>query len=69
VHLPGGRPTNQPALETGGDVSDGTKPFERGDWMDRLYVVVGAVLIQLCLGAVYEWSAFAQAPTTPLQRG
>lgn len=37
--------------------------------MDRLYVVVGAVLIQLCLGAVYAWSAFAQAPTAPLQRG
>lgn len=37
--------------------------------MDRLYVVVGAVLIQLCLGAVYARSAFAQAPTTPLQRG
>ena len=37
--------------------------------MNRWYVVVGAVLIQLCLGAIYAWSAFAQALTTPLQRG
>jgi OFA family oxalate/formate antiporter-like MFS transporter len=31
--------------------------------MNRWLVVVGAVLIQLCLGAIYAWSVF----TTPLQ--
>ena len=26
--------------------------------MNRWLVVVGAVVIQLCLGAIYAWSAF-----------
>ena len=37
--------------------------------MNRWLVVVGAVLIQLCLGAIYAWSAFTQALTTPLAKG
>ena len=37
--------------------------------MNRWLVVVGAVLIQLCLGAIYAWSAFTQALTTPVAKG
>jgi len=37
--------------------------------MQRGLVVVGALLIQLCLGAIYAWSAFTQALTTPLAKG
>ena len=37
--------------------------------MQRCGVVVGALLIQLCLGAIYAWSAFTQALTTPLDKG
>jgi OFA family oxalate/formate antiporter-like MFS transporter len=37
--------------------------------VNRWLVVVGAVLIQLCLGAIYAWSAFTQALTTPLAKG
>jgi MFS transporter, OFA family, oxalate/formate antiporter len=37
--------------------------------MQRWLVVVGALLIQLCLGAIYAWSAFTQALTTPLDKG
>jgi len=37
--------------------------------MQRGMVVVGALLIQLCLGAIYAWSAFTQALTTPLAKG
>ena len=32
------------------------------DVMNRWFVVVGAIMIQLCLGAIYAWSVF----TTPL---
>jgi MFS transporter, OFA family, oxalate/formate antiporter len=37
--------------------------------MQRWLVVVGALLIQLCLGAIYAWSAFTSALTTPLAKG
>jgi len=37
--------------------------------MNKWMVVVGAILIQLCLGAIYAWSAFTQALTTPLAKG
>jgi len=37
--------------------------------MQRSLVVVGALLIQLCLGAIYAWSAFTQALTTPIEKG
>ncbi|HVN32867.1 MAG TPA: OFA family MFS transporter [Thermoanaerobaculaceae bacterium] len=37
--------------------------------MQRWLVVFGALLIQLCLGAIYAWSAFTQALTTPLAEG
>ena len=37
--------------------------------MNKWLVVLGAVLIQLCLGAIYAWSAFTQALTTPLAKG
>ena len=37
--------------------------------MQRWLVVVGALLIQLCLGAIYAWSAFTQALTAPLDKG
>ncbi|TFG37288.1 MAG: MFS transporter, partial [Syntrophobacterales bacterium] len=35
--------------------------------MNRWYVVVGAILIQLCLGAIYAWSVFT--PTLTAQGG
>jgi OFA family oxalate/formate antiporter-like MFS transporter len=31
--------------------------------MNRWFVVVGAVLIQLALGAIYAWSAFTKSLT------
>ena len=37
--------------------------------MNRWFVVVGALLIQLCLGAIYAWSAFTGALTAPLEKG
>jgi MFS transporter, OFA family, oxalate/formate antiporter len=37
--------------------------------MQRWGVVVGALLIQLCLGAIYAWSAFTGALTMPLAKG
>ncbi|HQH26174.1 MAG TPA: OFA family MFS transporter, partial [Oligoflexia bacterium] len=37
--------------------------------MNRWFVVAGAVLIQLCLGAIYAWSAFTAALTKPLEAG
>jgi len=37
--------------------------------MNRWIVVVGAVLIQLCLGAIYAWSVFTKAITLPLDEG
>lgn len=33
--------------------------------MNRWYVVVGGILIQLCLGAIYAWSAFTGKLTGP----
>lgn len=37
--------------------------------MNRWLVVVGAVLIQLCLGAIYAWSVFTKKLTIPLAEG
>ncbi len=37
--------------------------------MNRWYVVIGAVLIQLCLGAIYAWSVFTPKLTVPLEKG
>lgn len=37
--------------------------------MNRWLVVVGAVLIQLCLGAIYAWSVFTRKITVPLADG
>ena len=37
--------------------------------MNRWWVVVGAILIQLCLGAIYAWSVFTKQLTVPLDEG
>ena len=37
--------------------------------MNRWMVVVGAILIQLCLGAIYAWSVFTKKITVPLAEG
>ncbi|HEX9744197.1 MAG TPA: OFA family MFS transporter [bacterium] len=37
--------------------------------MDRRLVILGAVLIQLCLGAIYAWSAYTAELTKPLEAG
>lgn len=37
--------------------------------MSRWLVVVGAILIQLCLGAIYAWSVFTKKITLPLEDG
>ena len=37
--------------------------------MNRWFVVVGAILIQLCLGAIYAWSVFTKKITIPLEDG
>jgi OFA family oxalate/formate antiporter-like MFS transporter len=37
--------------------------------MNRWLVVVGAILIQLCLGAIYAWSVFTKQITVPLADG
>jgi MFS transporter, OFA family, oxalate/formate antiporter len=37
--------------------------------MNRWFVVVGALLIQLCLGALYAWSAFTADLTKALDKG
>jgi len=37
--------------------------------MNRWYVVIGAVLIQLCLGAIYAWSVFTPKLTMPIANG
>ena len=37
--------------------------------MNRWYVVIGAVLVQLCLGAIYAWSVFTPKLTLPLAKG
>ena len=36
---------------------------------NRWLVVVGAILIQLCLGAIYAWSVFTKKITIPLDDG
>ncbi|MEA3221682.1 MAG: OFA family MFS transporter [Thermodesulfobacteriota bacterium] len=38
---------------------------ERQDVMNRWWVVIGAVAIQLCLGAIYAWSVFTPKLTDP----
>lgn len=37
--------------------------------MNRWWVVVGAILIQLCLGAIYAWSVFTTQITKPTEQG
>ena len=37
--------------------------------MNRWLVVVGAILIQLCLGAIYAWSVFTPKLTMPIAKG
>lgn len=37
--------------------------------MNRWIVVAGAILIQLCLGAIYAWSAFTTALTDSVEKG
>ncbi len=37
--------------------------------MNRWIVVVGALLIQLCLGAIYAWSVFTKKLTIPIAEG
>jgi len=37
--------------------------------MHRWMVVVGAILIQLCLGAIYAWSVFTKKITIPVAEG
>ena len=34
--------------------------------MNRWIIVVGAILIQLCLGAIYAWSVFTPPLVAPL---
>ncbi len=35
----------------------------------RWYIIVGAVLIQMCLGCIYSWSVFTPELTLPLSEG
>jgi len=37
--------------------------------MNRWYVVIGAILIQLCLGAIYAWSVFTPKLTLSIAKG
>jgi OFA family oxalate/formate antiporter-like MFS transporter len=37
--------------------------------MNRWLVVIGAVIIQLCLGAIYAWSVFTKRITIPIEDG
>ena len=37
--------------------------------LNRWIVVIGAILIQLCLGAIYAWSAFTKKLTLPIDEG
>ncbi len=43
--------------------------MENGKVMNRWLVVVGAILIQLCLGAIYAWSVFTKKITIPVEDG
>ncbi|MDO9515073.1 MAG: OFA family MFS transporter [Syntrophales bacterium] len=40
-----------------------------GKTMNRWYVVIGAILIQLCLGAIYAWSVFTPKLTLSVEQG
>ena len=55
--------------EEGRDIQEGMEPQEGSEpqgsepeaaqpTMNRWLVVVGAIIIQLCLGAIYAWSVF-----------
>ncbi|HUU85174.1 MAG TPA: OFA family MFS transporter [Phycisphaerae bacterium] len=48
-----------PALQPGGGAAV----------MNRWIVVIGAILIQLCLGAIYAWSVFTKKLTVPVADG
>jgi OFA family oxalate/formate antiporter-like MFS transporter len=37
--------------------------------MNRWWVVIGGILIQLCLGAIYAWSVFTKQITIPVAEG
>ncbi len=37
--------------------------------MNRWLVVVGAILVQLCLGAIYAWSVFTKPLSLPVEEG
>ncbi|MBN1382001.1 MAG: MFS transporter, partial [Deltaproteobacteria bacterium] len=37
--------------------------------MNRWYVAIGAILIQLCLGAIYAWSVFTPKLTLAIAQG
>ncbi len=43
--------------------------MKSGPGMNRWLVVLGAILIQLCLGAIYAWSAYTAELTKPLAEG
>ncbi|MBU1700008.1 MAG: OFA family MFS transporter [Candidatus Eisenbacteria bacterium] len=43
--------------------------MEKDKIMNRWMVVIGAILIQLCLGAIYAWSVFTKMITMPLADG
>lgn len=49
-------------------MSDGQISVEK-PVMNRWLVVVGAIMIQLCLGAIYAWSVFTKKITIPLDQG
>ena len=42
---------------------------DTGNIKNRWIVVVGALVIQLCLGAIYSWSVFTNKLTIPLSEG
>lgn len=43
--------------------------MSEGKVMNRWLVVVGAILIQLCLGAIYAWSVFTKKITVAIDKG
>ncbi len=49
--------------------SDGRPCMSEKKVMNRWIVVVGAMLIQLCLGAIYAWSVFTKKITIPVEEG
>ena len=46
-----------------------TEPLAQEKVMNRWIVVIGAICIQLCLGAIYAWSAFTKKITIPTDQG